>query len=466
MRSATILGLVFAAVPGAVNWALAAETSTKPDVLFIAIDDLNDWVGHLGGHPDVNTPHIDRLAARGVSFSNAHCAAPACNPSRTALLSGLRPSATGVYTNNNLWQEALAEVVTLPQFFMAAGYRVIGGGKIFHGGGGKTEFWDEYYQRKGLPSPKVPYNGLDMAHFDWGVADADESDMPDYKLVSWAAEQLNQRRDKPMFLAVGMVKPHLPWYVPKKYFDMYPVDEITLPKVPDDDLDDIPPEGLAMARPDGDHKAVIDAGQWRQAVQAYLATITFVDDQVGRLLEALDRSPKAAATVIVLWGDHGWHLGEKHHWRKFSLWEEATRAPLIFAGPGVASSGKQCPRPVDFLAVYPTLADLCGLDLPDHLQGISLGPLLEDPDAKWDGMALTTHGRGRHGVRSDRWRYIRYSDGTEELYDHAADPMEWNNLAGEDEHGGLKRELGKRMPVKEASPTPTRQKRPARKKNG
>jgi arylsulfatase A-like enzyme len=459
MRSATILGLIFAAVASTVNWALAAETPTKPDVLFIAIDDLNDWVGHLGGHPDMKTPQIDRLAARGVSFANAHCAAPACNPSRAALLSGLRPSATGVYTNRNLWQDALADVVTLPQFFMAAGYQVIGGGKIFHHGGGKTEFWDEYYQRKELPRPEVPYNGLDMAHFDWGPVDADEAEMPDYKLVSWAAEQLNRRRDKPMFLAVGIVKPHLPWYVPKKYFEIYSVEEITLPEVPNDDLNDIPPEGLAMARPERDHKAVIDAGQWRQAVQAYLATITFVDDQVGRLLDALDRSPKAANTIIVLWGDHGWHLGEKHHWRKFSLWEEATRAPLIFAGPGVVSSGQQCPRPVDFLAVYPTLADLCGLDLPDHLQGISLGPLLKDPDAKWDGMALTTHGRGKHGVRSERWRYIRYSDSTEELYDHAADPMEWNNLAHEDEHGGLKRELRKRMPTKEAAPTPTRPKR-------
>jgi len=177
-------------------------------------------------------------------------------------------------------------------------------------------------------------------------------------------------------------------------------------------------------------------------------------------------SPKAANTVIVLWGDHGRHLGEKHHWRKFSLWEQATRAPLVFAGPGVASLGRQSPRPVDFLSVYPTLAEIRGLAPPDHLQGISLGPLLEDPGAEWAATALTTHGRGKHGVCSDRWRYIRYGDGTEELYDHAADPMEWDNLAGEDEHHGLKRELGARMPAKEAPPTPTRRKRSRRRQNG
>lgn len=448
--------------PGALR---AAED--RPDVLFIAIDDLNDWVGHLGGNPDVKTPHLDRLAQRGVSFTNAHCAAPACNPSRAALLSGLRPSTSGIYHNQHDWVNTLADVVTLPQHYRANGYRVLGGGKIFHGSASADKYFDEYYHRQELPPPKTPYNGLDLAHFDWHAIDVDESEMPDYKLVSWAMEEIAKERDKPLFLAVGIVKPHLPWYAPKKYFAMYPKEKITLPEVPDDDLDDIPPIGLRMARPEGDHKAVIDAGQWRDAVQAYLATITFVDDQVGRLIEALDRSPRAKRTVVVLWGDHGWHLGEKHHWRKFTLWEEATRAPLIFVAPGVAKPGGLCPRPVDFMGIYPTLADLSGIPTADHVQGVSLRPLLEKPDAPWNRMALTTHGRGEHGVRGDRWRYIRYHDGTEELYDHDQDPMEWKNLAGDSSQDARKHAMAKWMPQDEVPDAPVAagyQKRPARKK--
>ena len=453
-RRLLIPGVVFLACLGLSEDSTKAATKTQPNVLFIAIDDLNDWVGHLGGHPDVKTPHLDRLAQRGVSFTNAHCAAPACNPSRAALLSGLRPSTSGIYYNQHDWVNTLADVTTLPQFFRKSGYRVLGGGKIFHGSASAKKYFDEYYSRKELPAPKKPYNGLNKAHFDWKALDVAESDMPDYKLVSWANEQLNQESDKPLFLAVGIVKPHLPWFAPKKYFDMYPKDKITLPNVPEDDLKDIPAIGLKMARPDGDHKAVVDAGQWRDAVQAYLATITFVDDQVGRLIAALDTSPRADNTVIVLWGDHGWHLGEKQHWRKFSLWEEATRAPLMFVAPGVSRANALCSRPVDFMAIYPTLADLCGLPVPDHVQGASLRPLLKNPEAKWDRLALTTHGRGEHGVRCDRWRYIRYHDGTEELYDHAEDPMEWDNLSAAPEHEALKKRLSQTMPDTEVPNAP------------
>jgi arylsulfatase A-like enzyme len=444
----------------------AAES--RPNVLFIAIDDLNDWVGHLGGNPDVKTPHLDCLAGRGVSFTNAHCVAPACNPSRAGLMSGLRPSTSGIYKNQHNWVDTLADTITLGEHFRAHGYRVLGGGKIFHGSLNAPKYWDEYYSRKELPRPETPYNGLDKAQFDWHALDVAEEEMPDYKLVSWAIEEMRRRRDKPLFLAVGIVKPHLPWYAPKKYFDMYPKDQITLPEVPDDDLDDVPEIGLRMANPGGDHKAVVQSGQWRDAVQAYLATITFVDDQVGRLIDALDRSPMAENTVIVLWGDHGWHLGEKHHWRKFTLWEEATRAPLIFVAPGVTPAGALCARPVDFLGIYPTLSDLCGLPIPDHVQGTSLRPLLKNPRASWDATALTTHGRGEHAVRSDRWRYIRYHDGTEELYDHQADPMEWQNLAGRSQHADLKSELGKWMPEREVPNAPLseryQQKKKARKR--
>ena len=433
---------------------VVAAAEPRPNVLFIAIDDLNDWVGHLGGNPDVKTPHLDRLARRGVSFANAHCAAPACNPSRAALMSGLRPSTTGVYKNSHNWVDTLADTTTLGEHFRGRGYRVIGGGKIFHGNLNSAKYWEEYYTRRELPPPETPYNGLDKAHFDWKALDVTEEEMPDYKLVSWAIEKMSEKHGRPLFLAVGIVKPHLPWYAPQKYFDMYPKDKITLPKVPDDDLDDVPPIGLRMANPGGDHKAVVESGQWRDAVQAYLATITFVDDQVGRLIDALDQSPMAANTVVVLWSDHGWHLGEKHHWRKFTLWEEATRAPLIFEAPGVTRPGGLCDRPVDFLGIYPTLADLCGLPIPGHVQGVSLRPLLENPEAPWDRMALTTHGRGEHGVRSPRWRYIRYHDGAEELYDHAADPMEWKNLADQAQHAALKSQLGQWMPAEEAPNAP------------
>jgi len=453
-RNATAICIVVLATGLVFSNAATGESAEKPNVLFIAIDDLNDWVGHLGGHPDAKTPHIDRLAQRGVSFTSAHCAAPACNPSRAALLSGLRPSTSGIYQNPHDWVNTLADVTTLPQFYRKQGYLVLGGGKIFHGSARADKYFDDYYRRKELPPPKTPYNGLGLAHFDWKAIDVTEEEMPDYKLVSWAADVLNQPSDKPLFLAVGIVKPHLPWYAPQKYFDMYPRDQITLPEVPDDDLDDVPPIGLRMANPTRDHKAVTDAGQWRDAVQAYLATNSFVDDQVGRLIDALDRSPRADNTVIVLWGDHGWHLGEKQHWRKFTLWEEATRAPLIFAAPGLEKPGVMCSRPVDFMSIYPTLADLCGLPIPDHVEGASLRPLLEAPDAAWDRMALTTHGRGEHGVRCDRWRYIRYHDGTEELYDHGSDPMEWTNVAAKPEHAELKKQMGKWIPKDEVPNAP------------
>ncbi|MFZ5828926.1 MAG: sulfatase [Planctomycetota bacterium] len=434
--------------------ALAADS--PPNVLFIPIDDLNDWVGHMGGNPQTQTPHLDALAKRGVSFLNAHCAAPACNPSRAALMSGLRPSTTGIYHNTHEWEATLPVGKTMSEQLRAQGYEALAGGKIYHGSGSAQtveRYWDDYYRRSELPAPKPSLNGLEQDHFDWGPIDVTEEEMPDYKLVTWAIEEMNKPREKPLFLAVGFVKPHLPWYAPKKYFDKFPLDQIQLPQAPADDLSDIPPIGLKMARPDGDHAKVTKAGIWREGVQAYLATISFVDDQIGRLIEGLDKSPIANNTIIVLWGDHGWHLGEKQHWRKFTLWEEATRAPLIVVAPGVGKPSL-CERPVDFLCIYPTVFDLVGLPVPAHVQGTSLRPLIADPSAQWDYLALTTHGRGEHGVRNDRWRYIRYHDGTEELYDHQQDPMEWKNLASQSGHDELKQKLSTAMPQTESPDAP------------
>jgi arylsulfatase A-like enzyme len=431
----------------------------RPDVLFIAIDDLNDWTGCLGGHPQAATPNLDRLAARGTLFANAQCAAPACNPSRAALMSGLRPFTTGVYLNEQPYGMPLKDVLTLNRFLKREGYAVLGGGKIYHGGGGlpgeEKADWDSYFSRGGDPHPPVKsVSGLNRDHFDWGPVDAKDEDMGDHRLVTWASEELQKKHDKPLFLAVGFVKPHLPWYAPQKYFDRFPLESIQLPVVKTNDLDDIPAAGRAMAKPEGDHAAVVKAGQWKHGVQAYLATIAFVDGQIGRLVEAVDRSPRAKDLIIVLWSDHGWHLGEKEHWRKFALWEEATRPPFLIVAPGVTKPGARCEAPVDYMSIYPTIADLAGLPIPKHVEGPSLRPLLEDPAAPWSHVSVCTHGRGNHGVRDRDWRYIRYRDGSEELYDHRNDPYEWTNLAGDPKHADVKKQLAARLPATEAPDAP------------
>ncbi len=449
--------LAFAAGEGAAPFGGAQ--GKKPNVLFIAIDDLNDWVGCLGGHPDVKTPHLDRLAKRGVLFTRAYCAAPACNPSRAALMTGIRPATSGIYTNPQPWRksEILKNAVTLPQHFMAAGYHALGSGKIYHGRFPDPPSWHEYWPSKtrcrpGDPVPaKRPVNGIPNArHFDWGPLDVPNEKMGDWQVADWVIKQLRQEHDKPFFLACGFFRPHLPWYVPRKYFDLYPVDKITLPNVKADDLDDVPPIGKRMARPKGDHAKVVKHKQWRKAVQGYLASISFVDDCVGRVIDAFDKGPHRDNTVIVLWSDHGWHLGEKLHWRKFALWEEATHNVLMCVAPGVTKPGGRCESPVGLIDIYPTLIELCGLEPRKELEGASLVPLLKDPAAKRDRPALTTHGRRNHSIRSKRWRYIRYSDGTEELYDHQNDELEWNNLAKDAQYADVKRELARWLPTKDA----------------
>jgi arylsulfatase A-like enzyme len=434
----------------------------KPNVLFIAIDDLNDWIGCLGGHPDVKTPNIDRLAARGVLFTKAYCAAPVCNPSRTALMTGLRPSTTGVYENRHPWRKAplLENAVTLSQHFMANGYYAAGSGKIFHNAYNDPASWHEWNNErtgrgKGAHPDKLPANGIpNKAHFDWGPLDCADEDMGDWRTVEWAEQQLSKKHDKPFFLAPGFIRPHLPWYAPKRYFDMYDAEKVALPKVKDDDLDDVPPVGRRFATRSGDHKVVLEYGQWRKAVQAYLACITFVDSCVGRVLDALDKSSYATNTIVVLWSDHGWHLGEKLHWRKFALWEEATRNPFMMVVPGLTKAGGKCQRTVDYMSLYPTLVELCGLPKKDGLDGVSITPLLRDPSAKWDRPAITSYERGNHSVRSERWRYIRYHDGTEELYDHDNDELEWTNLANKPEYAKVKAELARWLPKTDAPDAP------------
>lgn len=440
--------------------ARAGQRRRRPNVLFIAIDDLNDWVGCLGGHPDARTPNIDRLAARGVNFTRAYCSAPACNPSRASLLTGTLPSTSGVYHNNQPWRPAMPGAVTLPQHFMANGYRVLGCGKIFHGNFPDPQSWHEYFENPGSPEPpNRPVNGIEnAAHFDWGPMDCGDEDMNDWKLVDWAETKLAQEWDKPFFLAVGITKPHLPWYVPRKYFDLFPPESITLPEAHPGDLDDVPEIGRQMAKPEGDHRKVLETGNWRKAVSGYLATGAFTDACVGRLLDALDKSPYADNTIIVLWSDHGWHLGEKLHWRKFALWEEATRNPLMMTVPATTKPNSVCERPVTLMDIYPTLVELCGLTPREGVEAKSLVPLLQNPDAPWERPALTTHGRNNHSLRTGRWRYIRYEDGTEELYDHDNDPLEWVNLAGREEHAELKQDLARWFPNVNVPDAPGRKK--------
>jgi arylsulfatase A-like enzyme len=442
----------FAAAPAILR---AQAPAARKNVLFIAIDDLNDWVGCLGGHPDARTPNLDRLVSRGVLFTNAHCNAPLCNPSRASLMTGVRPSTSGVYQNNQPFRlsKVIGDAVTLPQHFRASGYRAIGGGKIYHGAYPDPQSWDEYFpsQEKNKPDdpmpPKRPLNGIpDAAHFDWGPVNVPDSQMGDVQVVDWAIGELRKQQPKPFFLAVGLYRPHLPWYVPPKYFDLFPLEKVTLPQVKDDDLNDVPPIGRKMARPEGDHANVVKYKQWRKAVQGYLASIAFMDATLGKLIDAFDDSPHAANTNIVLWSDHGWHLGEKLHWRKFSLWEESTRNVLAFVAPGITRPGGRSPRTVSLIDIYPTLIELCGLPARAGLEGVSLGPLLRDPNAAWPRPAITTYGRNNHSIRSERWRYTRYSDGGEELYDHNVDPLEWENLAGRPQYATIQRELARWLP--------------------
>lgn len=440
---------------------VCAETPVKPNVLFIAIDDLRDWTGYLHTHPQVRTPNLDRLAAKGIAFQRAYCAAPSCNPSRAALMTGLRPSTTGVYDNDDDWRKIIPEnVVLLQEHFQRHGYYTAGSGKIYHGSyDEKKRGWDDYQvtdkalvsnakkaiKRKPAQDDDEYWDGVGGIKFM--PLDCADEEMEDYHVVQYAVEQLGRKHDKPFFLACGVRKPHMPWNVPRKYYDMYPLDKIVLPKVDPNDLDDVPPAGVAMARPKGDHAAILNADRWKNAVQGYLATITFCDAMIGRLLDAFEKSEYRNNTIVVLWSDHGWHLGEKQHWRKFALWEEANRVPLIWCVPGLTEPGKTCEKPVDHMHIYPTLCDLAGLPMPEHrLDGTSIRDLLANPTVPRETAALMTYRFNNHAVRTSNWRHIRYDNGDEELYDEKTDPLEWKNLAADPKMKKVKTELAKFMP--------------------
>lgn len=425
--------------------AFGAELS-RPNVLFIAVDDLNHWVGHLGRNPQTRTPNIDRLAKMGVTFTRAYCAAPICNPSRTALLSGKRPGVTGVYDNSQPFRLGVKVEESLVMQFKNADYETLGMGKLWHGGLGFPEQWSSSGGGAGGAGGRLKED-RSIGPIKFGITEGGDEVVPDTRIADYGIAELGRKHARPFFLTLGFHKPHMPWNVPQKYYDLHPLANIQLPPHRTNDLDDVPPAGVKMARAFGDHARVLASGRWKEAVQGYLAAISYLDAQVGRVLDAFDRSAYATNTIICFWGDHGWHLGEKEHWRKFALWEEATRAPFIWVVPEVTRAGGVCERTVDFMSIYPTLCDLAGVPLPKHVDGVSLRKLLADPQATWGLPAVTTHGFQNHAVRTERWRYIRYADGGEELYDHSKDEFEFTNLANKGgELEAVKQELAKSLP--------------------
>ncbi len=481
----------------------AASAADKPRVLFIAVDDLNDWIGCMGGHPQALTPNMDRLAARGVLFTNAHCAAPACNPSRAAVFSGRMPQVTGVWSNRSgSIDKRYPQARHLPDAFSQAGYQTFGTGKLLHSGGGKAHF-DEYFsveQRwsplskeavqytdkelptKGTNSPShvtrdsrgrrivLPLNRMPSDRnpdimkgesFDWGAFDVPDTDFGDTQITDWAIEKLKrgaasaQSSDaaRPIFLGVGYYRPHIPLWAPQRFFERFKGAPGQLPQVKQDDLDDLSDTARQWAIEPvtaGSHATVLRHGQWRAAVEAYLACVTYVDHEIGRLLAALDASPAGDNTVIVLWSDHGWHLGEKQHWGKWTGWERSTRVPLIIVPPKkqtgrFAPAGSRCAQPVGLIDIYPTLLDLCGVARADALDGQSLVPLLREPQRPTGRAVVTMFDPGNASLRTERWRFIRYADGSEELYDLRVDPHEWINLADSPEHAETRQRLGNRL---------------------
>ncbi len=449
------------------TWPIAFATAAdRPNVLFISIDDLNDWLGCYGGHPQVKTPHIDALAKRGVMFSNAHCQAPICNPSRVSMLTGQLPSTTGMYFLGPRFRtvEPTKHSETLFQSFRKQGYFASTKGKIFHGSADRASF-DHIERTTGWRrSPKKINYTKPGSHplWDWGQVDVPDEKQRDYQTAKWAVDEIPKlaESDKPFILAVGFGLPHVPVYASKKWFDMYPKDELILPRVSLGDRDDLPE--IAKQLTDNPtaprHDWMVENDQWPKAVRAYLAANSFVDSLVGMLIESLDKSGVADNTVIVLFSDHGFHLGEKLRWAKRTLWEETTRVPLIITGPGLPKD-QQCSRPVGLIDVYPTLLELCGLPGRSELEGHSLKSLMMNPETKWDHPAICTFGPNNHSLRSDRYRYTIYSDGNQELYDHANDANEWQNLVSSDgkcsaEHAKVIEEMKQWIPLKNVDPVP------------
>jgi uncharacterized sulfatase len=415
----------------------------------IAVDDLNNRI-HCYGDPVVKTPNIDRLARRGIRFDRSYCNYPLCNPTRTSLLSGRRPETTRVFDNNTPPRTYLGNIQFMPEYFKSHGYFTARVGKIAHGTFEHQIHWDISESRAGVPivqeakltdedqqlarkrkQAKAAKGAPAAGKLEWTKTNRDDADEPDGATARRIVEILEKNKDKPFFIGCGFHKPHLPWVAPKKYFDMYSLDDIKLPNTPADDRDDIPP--IALTFTEGDDK--MTDTQRREAILAYHAATTFMDAQLGVVLDAVDRLKLWDNTVIFLFGDHGWHLYDHLQlWRKMTVFEQAARAPLIMHAPG-KKEGVGCPRLVEFVDLFPTLTELCGLPQAPAMEGLSFVPLLDDPQRPWKKAAFTMVARGKdrfgRSVRTERYRYTEWDDENHsiECYDHEMDPNEWTNIA-------------------------------------
>lgn len=455
-----VWGRIFALNLG-ILWIVSAGmlAESRPNVLFIAIDDLNTRLGCYG-FEKVHSPNIDRLASEGVRFDRAYCQFPSCGPSRTSVLTGLRPSETGMLHNRMSFRELAPNAVTLPQLFRGNGYRVARVGKIFHqrvpldigtSGSDDPGSWDEVVNPIGrdradedLMTIYTPQLGI-ADTMGYLKAEGEDIEQTDGKVATESIKLLEELRDAPFFLAVGFYRPHIPYIAPKAYFDLYDLEETPLPQLPENYRANVPSAALSST-PDWPNFHTTER-EARECILAYEACVTFVDAQVGRVLEAVDRLGLRDNTIVVLWGDHGYHLGEHGLWRKNSLYEESARAPLIFRVPGIDPSQSDCPRLVEFVDIYPTIADFAGVGIPEELSGVSLRPLLEDPRVEWNRPAFTQTlflGAPGYSVRTDRWRYTEWGDEGEqgvELYDHDSDPLEMNNLGRLEGHAEIRERL-------------------------
>ncbi len=437
-----------------------------PNVLFIAIDDLNDWTEVLSGNSQSLTPNLKAFANESVNFKHNYCASPGCNPSRSAVLTGLHTYNSGMYSNYQDWRKvpAMQKVPTLPQYFKANNYYTAGAGKIFHYSQVDSIGWDDYFpsQKKNMPNDYIPKDApLNMPPFkymynmfDWGPIDVGIEKTGDYQSVSYINSQLGKKHDKPFFLACGLYRPHLPWYVPQEYFDRFPLDSIKLPEVLENDLDDLGDHAKEIIQRGGNyHKHVVEAGLWKEAIQGYLASISYADDMVGNLLENLAKSAYAENTIVVIWSDHGWQLGEKHHWRKFALWENVIKTVMMIKVPegtkalpegsknGFANNGVS-----SLLDIYPTLNDLCNLQGRENFDGQSLVNLLKNPDTKDERSVITTYDYGDYSIRKNNWHYIQYIDGSKELYDLSTDNEEFFNLSTDVNYSNIIDQLSAEIP--------------------
>jgi arylsulfatase A-like enzyme len=462
----------------------ASQAAGKPNILFIAIDDLSDYISPLDNQPGILSPNFDRLAKQSINFANAHCAAPVCHASRVSMMTGVHPTKSGIYTNlfgahGPRWRDEspeLKDAVVLTQHFRDHGYRAVGGGKIFHTlqwtpGDSQNDpnAWDDYRGdpldpiSKDWPRPKLipdnkvglgPGRPLGSKHlFGAQALQVPDEQTGDNMVVDWALEQLAAKQHQPLFLGVGLFRPHIPFEVPQKYFDMHPLDRIQLPETREDDLSDARiPDRQSW------HKWVVENDQWKKFMQGYLASISYADHQLGRLLDGLEASPMKDNTIVVVWSDHGFHIGEKENWEKFQLWDQTTHVPLFIHAPGVGNDGEKTREPATLTDVFPTLCELAGLPIPAQYTGTSLVPVMTDPSKDFGRLSLTSYAFPRkdgisHAVSDTRYRYIRYEDGFEEFYDLKIDPNEFSNIAKNPEIAAIKVKLAAAMPT---NPAPSR----------